>query len=138
MKLNLKSNNANFPPSDVRKPAFSQGHTGGSRIANLKKLKQRQFGEYCFDYIVQCKHNLSSSSFHACPLCKLTQQVTRAFFENENEQREKARLESNIARARLRRQLIYMWSMCQPSFYPSQYQCDPYFEIFFLINYCKL
>lgn len=131
MKLNLKaSNNANQPPADFRKPVVASNTAGSnSRVANLKRLKQRQFGEFCFDYLSQCKHNLSSPAYQACPLCKLTQQVTKVFFAREKEQREKSRLESNAARARLRRQLIYMWSMCQPSFYPTQINHDPFFEI---------
>eukprot|EP01033_Poteriospumella_lacustris_P013437 gene13437-9624_t len=131
MKLNLKaSNNANQPPADFRKPVVASNTAGSnSRVANLKRLKQRQFGEFCFDYLSQCKHNLSSPAYQACPLCKLTQQVTKVFFAKEKEQREKSRLESNAARARLRRQLIYMWSMCQPSFYPTQINHDPFFEI---------
>lgn len=132
MKLNLKANhNANQPPADFRKPVVTSNAGAGSnsRVANLKRLKQRQFGEFCFDYLSQCKHNLSSPAYQACPLCKLTQQVTKVFFAKEKEQREKSRLESNAARARLRRQLIYMWSMCQPSFYPTQINHDPFFEI---------
>lgn len=78
----------------------------------LKSLKQRQFGDFCFDYLSKCKHNVENLSIEACPLCKLANYSIRTVFKQEEDQKIKAREESIQKRSLLRTKLLYQWSLC--------------------------
>ncbi len=126
---------------------------GGGRPGRqqLNSNKPRAFGDYCFDYLKTCKHNLSilpagmvasegqsqssasnfpghqgskqspslvASTFAApCPLCILTNQMTKTFFIKEIEQQQQGRLQSFRNRSILRTSLLHQWACSQSSLY---------------------
>lgn len=147
------SNNRGKQANGNRK---KQGGRGGGR-QQPPNNRPRVFGDYCFDYLKACKHNLglvhtnavasdnqslsslpgvgrkgsvvasvaqqsqsaitSSVSVAPCPLCILTNQMTRSFFSKESEQREIARLQSMRNRSILRTSLLHQWACSQSSLY---------------------
>ena len=77
-----------------------------------KKEAERKFGDFRFDYIKACKHDLNGQ----CPLCKMANQISNVFLREEKAQRDHNRIESHIRRANLRYELLSGWAHNQNLF----------------------
>lgn len=114
MNLNLKarqqaSNNNKRPPRHATSNA--------SKVSAFRNIqnKPRVFGDYCFDYLKACTHNLTPRQ--QCPLCTLANQYAKRFFLKEEEKRSIAHESSVRNRSILRTSLLRLWACCQASHY---------------------
>lgn len=129
--LRIGLTNQNNANAASNKAAADDKRTPMGKVAAMRKMpvKVRLFGDYMFDYLSTCKHNLKDNTYQSCPLCKLADQTTRKFFEREEIQRIQLREQSFVNRALLRCNLIYQWSLCQSLHYSRISNIDPCFEI---------
>lgn len=83
-----------------------------------EKKKAHKFGDFQFDYLQKCKHDLTPTRDPSlCPFCKLVAQQLNTFFEKERQEKAKARHESVIRRAHMRYTLLQSWSKNQPLYF---------------------
>ena len=82
---------------------------GGEAAKKVKKPYRRKFGDYRWDYVLKCKHDLNvdnaahytNESLAAaegthrgnCPFCNLINKETNRFLEEEIEKKARSRLE---------------------------------------------
>jgi hypothetical protein len=147
--------------SNNRRQGTNRKKQAVGKTANIVAANNRPrvFGDYCFDYLKICKHNIgtvstngngsdiqsqssvtvpatrgnnkgsvaqsvtqqsqsaTSATVAPCPLCTLTNQMTKVFFLKEEDQREKSRLQSVRNRSILRTGLLHQWACNQSSLY---------------------
>lgn len=81
-----------------------------------KKVPKRRFGDFRFDYLRACKHELGRDAL-LCIFCKLVTNELGLFFDKEKEEKAKAREESAIRRTATRYELLQNWSKNQGLYY---------------------
>ena len=119
MQVNLKARQQaqNSHNNNNNKRAARHGtsytHKRGNHAHNNNK--PRVFGDYCFDYLKTCKHNLIPGQ--RCPLCILAHQYAQRFFRQEEQHRILAHETSVRNRSILRTSLLHLWACCQACHY---------------------
>lgn len=89
-------------------------HVKPTKKGTAVKKKISQFGDFRFDYIKFCKHDLKDESqVEFCPLCRLVNVSVQKHFKDEEILKEKARQLSIFNRILLRYNLLESWARNQ-------------------------
>ena len=83
-----------------------------------KKTKAipRKFGDFRFDYMRTCRHDLTSANQAQCPVCLMADRISCVFLKEERTARAHNRIESTMRRANLRYELLSGWAHNQGIF----------------------
>jgi len=87
----------------------------GKRPGKGVKKEQRKFGDFRFDYMKACQHDLKGVQAQ-CPVCQMANRISEIFLKEEREQRAHNRITSTIKRANLRYELLSGWAHNQGLF----------------------
>lgn len=71
------------------------------------------FGDFRWDYLKSCKHDLTGINMAQCPMCRLVNVAVRGHFQDEAERNRISREVSIVKRGRLRYSLLDGWSRNQ-------------------------